>query len=362
MKRTIWEIYLQEKRRYFTKRELQYWMEVSEIERLIQLKILIHCPVEKYEYHHKERCSNGLPKQIVKKSGRYFSECADDPSIGMKEIPKEDLHRYELDLKSLFEVIGKNSGMKSRAKPVKGCIYSFGVIRRGIDDYCFYYYDSKRVQLEKMKIIKYTVEPDRTCIFVMPEQDGIYELSHEEMKEKGIYLIPEENYMDWKGLKLDVKRLLEDMGIVGGEKRLSEKLRKEIEKYGYKTNLRIGIMGEGKKKGLFIISIDGIRKYLGMEGMKLLLRLVQELKANGKGWVSNESLIDEMEWLDAGIAQRILRLRQAIGNKKLIENKAKTGYRLSTHPNLVRLDFTNLKRIQDYTVQKILEKIPRNIP
>ena len=132
----------------------------------------------------------------------------------------------------------------------------------------------------------------------------------------------------------------------------------ECKASGYKTCFHLEIEGEAMENRRYKIIIGGNKIGIGIEELKILLRLAFHLRKDKKGWMKAEELSEWGDEIKSGVKQTISRLRKDLGREyaDLIETKRGKGYRLSTHPDAVNIARGNLKKIKDEEIDWLLSE------
>ena len=346
MMERLWKKALQEKRDIFEKDEIVAEIGQEGLRAMLRLGVLHHLSIEDYPYCVRCLCPDGTNKEITFLNGKAFGFCEDYPDEPMTPIDVENWAQYRLDKGEILAILKKRTGIKGEVKKDARGWYAMGFWPGKDRAIPIFFADSR--SLTQGEILGKTIEYlGKSPVIVLTHDQGLFEkIDRELVQGQEIYVLKLEEFVDWGSQKLRVKEILD--GIGKSALRITEPMRKEYEKCGYRTEIRVEIEGTSLGGKRFRVWLDGEERELGEKGILLLARLGKALLSKKDcGWIAQEQLQSEgfISWDNPW--QPIRRLRRDLGDreKKLIESSVKR-YRLSTFPEFVKINYANLEKLR----------------
>ena len=140
---------------------------------------------------------------------------------------------------------------------------------------------------------------------------------------------------------------------------LTKKQANDYKKHDYKCYDKIYIPGTASMKRSNNLEINGHTIKMPDSAFKLFMEFVVELKKGKGGWLTKV--------VDAGKHQQFDRVRKPLEGslldkdaKKFIENNGSKQYRISTHPDFVTYDKSNLLKHTETIIQELAKNLPED--
>ncbi len=301
---------------------------------------------------------NGNERFIKKLNGRLYAYSAESSDCAPIEVKEADLRRYQLSLPALFEKIRTVNKIEGKFQEIEGYFY-IG----------YKLYDSFRVgfifvpkigdgKLVKFAGLKDLCKDDKVLVVFTPftKIDDI--VLNWTLSKCKIVTAPLASSLDFKTLKLPVEDLIKEFMPETGATALSKKQAKDYKDFDYKCYDKIHIPGTSPMKRSNDLEVNGHKIKMPDGAFKLFIELVVAGKKNKGGWLTKT--------VEAGKYQIFDRVRSPLQGslqgkdaKKFIENNASKQYRISTHPDFVSYDRSNLMRHTDSTVRTLAKKLSK---
>ncbi|MDO8489458.1 MAG: hypothetical protein Q7S42_05050 [Candidatus Omnitrophota bacterium] len=343
----------------FTEKELVR-LSKSSFDALTKQKCLDRLKYDymKEPYYSSALGDNGNERAIKKQNGRLYAYSVESPDSAPIEVKEDDLRRYQLSFPALFEKIRAVNKIEGKFQEIEGYFY-IG----------YKLYDSFRVgfifvpKIGDGKLIKFVglkdiCKDDKVLVVFTPFTKIEDILLSWGLSKCEIVTAPLASSLDFKTFKLPVENLIKEFMPEAGATALTKKQAKDYIDFGYKCYDKILIPGTGAMSRSNNLDINGHTIKMPDNAFKLFIELVVEIKKGKGGWLTKV--------VDAGKYQIFDRVRSPLqgsllgkDTKKFIENNAQKQYRISTHPDFITYNRTNLLKHTDSTIKALAKKLPK---
>lgn len=312
----------------------------------------------KEPYYSSALGDNGNERRIKKVGSQLYAYSVESADSAPIEVTEADLRRYQLSFPALFEKIRSINKIEGKFQEIPQGYFYVG----------YKLYDSFRVgfvfipKLGDGKLVKFAglkdiCKDDKVLVVLTPFtkiEDIVLNWTLSKCK---IVTAPLATSLDFKTFKLSVEDLIKEFMPEGGATALTKKQSKDYKDLGYKCYDKIHIPGTAPMKRSNDLEVNGHKIKMPDNAFKLFIELVVASKKNRGGWLTKT--------VDAGKYQIFDRVRQPLQGslqgkdaKKFIENNASKQYRISTHPDFITYERSNLLRHADSTAQSFAKKLP----
>lgn len=315
----------------------------------------------KYDYMKEPYLGDrGNERFIKKRNGRLYAYSSESSDVAPIEIKEADLKRYQVSFPVLFEKIRSVNKIEGKFQEIPEGYFYVG----------YKLYDSFRVgfvfvpkigdgKLVKFAGLKDICKDDKVLVVLTPFtkiEDIVLNWTLSKCK---IVTAPLAASLDFKTFKLPVEDLIKEFMPDGGQATaLTKKQAKDYKDFDYKCYDKIHIPGTAPMKRSNDLEVNGHKIKMPDGAFKLFIELVVASKKVKGGWLTKT--------VDAGKYQIFDRVRSPLQGslqtkdaKKFIENNASKQYRISTHPDFITYNRSNLLSHADSTIKSLAKNLSK---
>jgi len=316
---------------------------------------------DQYDYEQESYFDKqGNERFIRKTNGKWIATSTDEPELSPLYLQEVDLKRYKFSVQPLLESIKKKNNLAKNINQINSRVWFVGeanVIQNNIGVFLVFIKEDKQAEDELLSLKAKVGKMDGIMVicptFEVKAQDLLNKLESQNVK-----FLNFEEFFNKKDYVIDFSKI--NFAQVSGDQtpKLTDKQTSDYTKNAYQCYDVIHIPGTSPRKRSNDLNVNGHTIKMPDSAFKLFMEFVVELKKGKGGWLTKV--------VDAGKHQQFDRVRKPLEGsllekdaKKFIENNGSKQYRISTHPDFVTYDKSNLLKHADSEVKELAKKMPK---
>jgi hypothetical protein len=324
------------------------------------LKKQKHLLFDQYDFENEHYFDKRGNEYFVRKyNGKWVATSTENSGISPIYLKTQDLNRYTFSIQPLLDQIRSTDSLAKNANAVTSRVWYVGekaVIRNNIGIFVALLSDDQVAEAELLGLKAKTGKMDGALILCPSYQIKSQDLLNKLAGQNIFCLTFKEAFK--KDGTIDFGKIRFDQASGQQAQKLTSQQTADYTKYAYQCYDIMHIPGTASRKRSNDININGHTIKMPDSAFALLMELVVELKKGKGGWLTKV--------VDAGKYQIFDRVRSPLQGsllgkdaKKFIENNESKQYRISTHPDFVTYDRSNLLKHADATIKVLAKKLPR---
>ena len=286
---------------------------------------------------------------IRRTNGKYIAIAESGRGI---ELKPEDLNRYRFSIDPLISEIRKQSGLSGTSEVISARVHYAGekqVLHSSVGVFIAFL-DKETAEGELLGIRAKIADVDNVLI-LCPGYAASQVLSGK-LARLNVLCLPFKGV--FKGWRVDFSKVKFRKVFGKDGQKLNDQQTQDYTKEKYLCQDQLFIPGTSPRKKSNDLVVNGKKIKMPDEGFKLLMEFAVELKKGKGGYVTK--VVEEGKYQPFG------RLRTVLGGQvdsnKFIENNGEKRWRISTHPDFVTYDRSNLLKHPDLSVRSLAKKLP----
>jgi hypothetical protein len=322
------------------------------------LKKQKHLIFDQYDFESEHYFDKQGNERFIRKfNGKWVATSTDDSSISPLYLKEQDLSRYAFSMQPMIEQIRSNNSLAKNSNQINSRIWYIGekvVIQNNIGVFMALLSDDQVAEAELLGLNAKAGKMDGALILCPSYQIKSQDLLHKLAGQNIFCLAFKEAFK--KDGAIDFGKVRFNQASGQPTQKLTAKQTTDYTKYAYQCYDVLHIPGTASRKKSNDININGHKIKMPDSAFVLFMELMVELKKGKGGWLTKV--------VEAGKYQIFNHVRQPLQGslqdkdaKKFIENNASKQYRISTHPDFVTYDRSNLLKHPDATIQALAKKL-----
>ena len=303
-------------------------------------------------------CGNVCPMDVVRVKGRYYAVCPELDNVHRILLTENDLARYRLSLDALAVLIRRDNGLGGSAYRITPRLYFLGnrLVERRATAFVLACFPSARAA--EPHLLSLPARLPGHCaaraVVIAPSLDLDAEPIYPKLRAASIHPATLPATFGRRHFRVSYLAALQRRpppGIPVPLPALTDPQLADYEHHGYLCRDRLHVPAARSRRRGRVVLLNGEEISLSDALFALLLRFVEELRKGRGGWVSPADLAAAGLIIDVEHRQRYSQLRDRLrpalrdrDGEKFIECDRSKGYRLSTHPAFVTLDWSKISR------------------
>jgi len=328
----------------------------------LSLKKLKCLSFDQYDFEDENYVDKQGGERFVRKvNGRWLATSTEDSGISPIYLNEADLNRYIFNIMPLLAGIKTENSLARSIDAVTPRVWFVGVaqvLQNTVGVFLAFISDDEQGEAELLGLRAKIGKVDDILVLCPTYAPKAQELLN---KFAGIRLtcltfkeaFSKNNY----GINFSKVRLVQ--ASEQQVQRLTPQQTEDYTKYAYLCQDRVHIPGTASLKRSNDIDINGQKIKMPDGAFRVFIELLVQLKKGKGGWLTMAR--NEGEYQIFGRVREPLTgsLLGKKDGKTIIESNGSKGYRISTHPDFVTYNLTNLKKHADPLVQGFAKKLPK---
>jgi len=302
----------------------------------------------------------GNERFLQKVNGRWIATSTEDPEMSPLYLKEQDLNRYSFNVQPLLAEIKLQNRLSRNSNKISDRVHYIGekiVLQNSAGIFIAFLSYDKQAEYELFGLRAKVGKIDRILV-LCPSYTITSQDLNSRLASQNIICLTFKDVFKSNNYSIDFSKAKFKQVDGSDTPNLTKKQTDDYTKYEYKCYDRMHIPGTAPRKSSNDLIINGHKIKMPDEPFPLLIELVVKLKKGKGGWLS--------KYTEPGKYQIWDRLRKPIEGsllkkdaKEFIENDGSKHHRISTHPDFVTYDRSNLLKHPDNSVRMFAKKLPK---
>jgi len=324
------------------------------------LKKQKHLLFDQYDFEGEHYFDKQGNERFVRKyNGKWIATSTEDPGISPLYLKEQDLNRYTFGIQPILDQIRKTNSLAKNINAITSRVWYIGekaVIQNNIGVFVALLSDDQVAEAELLGLNAKISKMDGALIlcpsYQIKSQDLLNKLSGQ-----NVFCLTFKEALKKDGT-IDFGKVRFNQAAGQPTQKLTAQQTADYTKHGYQCYDVLHIPGTASRKKSNDINVNGHTIKMPDSAFVLFMELMVELKKGKGGWLTKV--------VDAGKYQIFDRVRSPIKGSllgkdglKFIEGNGSKQYRISTHPDFVTYDRSNLMKHSDATIKALAKKLKK---